>query len=239
MSLLLVVPCLAAPFVPDVDKQLPAKVLMEKPEIKDIKVLYDRAINRVSDIPHQPKSFMIASNKGDKFIKVEEVATSQLLKSVILPDNTKVESYATTQMVVASEPLPDPIPDDRYDRTWDSTYACMAYSTIYWDRYTNSQNFDYVKLTSATGGWTQSDNVVLSDRCYRLHAKGVTWSGQNGNYFDSWVYPNSNSFSRNAPASWEPVLCNSTGFNIGIETRATLTRGGSVWYLFHNNNTQR
>lgn len=207
-------------------------VIYEAQVITDIDVLFDRAVNRVSDTADnfgKNLTMGITSNSSDSVDEVVKYySTAQKVREV-RRGNEVVETFNTTSFGVLSA-------GNKYQEKDDATYGVRAYSTISYDKVTSGIISSY-KLLTVSGGWTVFDSQLkLSDRKVTYGASGNSLNGgpyttqASGNLF-----PTSNSFSYNAPTSWYYIEDASKIF--GMNSWVTIKRGtSSVWEVWLQNN---
>lgn len=114
--------------------------------------------------------------------------TTQLLDIVEHIDGSVVKNYATTTFAIISS---GDVPEDQVtsnsfrimssspnsDDKWDPTYGVRAYSTIYWDDWTDPRGMDYYDLKKVSGGWDiQDSQISLTDREVTVGANGWVWN---------------------------------------------------------------
>jgi hypothetical protein len=219
------------------------EVLFEAEEITDINILFKRAQNGITDIDednitNQKVSFLNGTEEFNPV--VEYLATTQKIKSV-RQDGITIDTFKTTSFtlitgaeVSGESKLIRPM-GEVSDNDWDSAGGIKAYSTFTYNKRTENKLTVY-KLVSVSGGWELHDSrYKLSDRKVVYGASGTSFSGgANLTQVSSDLFPSGNTFSYNAPTSWQEVA--QSGMIMGVNTYISITRGtSSSWSLHHQN----
>lgn len=202
------------------------QILFTQKEIKDKTILFDRAVKQISDIQEQgikAEAYLVNSSTRNIEI-VKTFKTTQFLKSVVFPDGSKQESYATTAFALSGY-------DGYYTPPagWDRTIGVKAYSTIYWNYYYNPQGVKYFKLEHADGGWQIYDNrLSLTNKTVLFGMSGSPMSGSSWGQ-SKYYYPTSTTYSYSAPSSFIPIRYMPAA-SIGDTMSCTVNSGGgSSW----------
>jgi hypothetical protein len=208
-------------------KEKVVKVIYQKKEEKDLTKLFEKAKNHLSDV--DLKSLPIEANNPG------EVKTAQLLDVSTMGDQT-VKDFAVTTFVIDEDAVSvngeiTPFATGtRSDSAYDNTISYKSYSTIYYTESVVSGN-TYIKLTRATGGWTQNDSsVTIAKKLVRLGCSSLTKT-----QVQEYTSFSGNTFDITAPSSW--VQIEETAYSIvGATMETTYNRHGSTWtHVFSNN----
>jgi len=233
-------------FADSLISQKPEKVI-ENPEITDQEVLFERAVNGISDLKNEdlaPKSKAFISNSEDGILKdVKVYSTTQLLKEEKFKDGRINSEYVTTSFGVIKESdlnssgeftIQGALEDDE----WDSTHSVKAYSTIRWTNQNDSQGVKHITMAGQTisGGWSPLIGFSVKNMTIRIGQTGLSsWGG----YLEQ-IAPYSISeitFSKNVSTSWKPVFADSSS-TVGCSQTCRIYHGTSTSYwtfTFTNN----
>ncbi|MBY0085790.1 hypothetical protein [Brevibacillus brevis] len=223
-----------------------SKVTYKANEITDLKLLFEKAKERKTDLPENtPRKAALLKDGESKDIQVYQTTQRlQVVKDTKTNNNIR-ESYVTYEFYnVPKDALKEGTIStlgSKEDEKWDSSYSVKAYSTYYFDRYYDQNGLPYRDLTKVSGGWVIDDSsVAVTNKEVWFGASGgaLRTDGTAGGTViqDSPHYfPTSLSFSYSAPSSWRPVADSAS--SIGVTTKATLKRNTSTWTLqFANSN---
>lgn len=204
-----------------------ADVIYEKTPIQDLEVLFDRAINGVTDLDsesHGLKSHAVLEDKITGAKKnIEVFKTTEVIKVQKYKNGSTKKSYATTAFAIVpfendtvgfKKPLEllaytgdlrllaFTSDFDKGGSNWDPTGGVRAYSRIYWDEY-NIGGSTFVGLVGAEGNWQNYDypQTLVLDKTVLLGQEG--WKSDT-HYFNGEIEysPPGSSFSYPAPSSW-------------------------------------
>ncbi|NEW04644.1 hypothetical protein GK047_01215 [Paenibacillus sp. SYP-B3998] len=211
------------------------KVLYKADQISNLDSLIERAEKGITDyksddstVESSETTLTSDSGKKGKF-KVTKYRTAQLLERALTPDNNIVETFAVTAAT-----------ESKSNEDWDKTISVRVYSTIYVER-TSENGRDYWRLTSATGGFANSDPVVaVTNKVVRMGTTGL--HGVTPVQQSQTFNPPFDTFSYTAPSNWTSVDTAKSGSVardpvVGVTLECKLSGYGSNWTLtpFSNN----
>ncbi|WP_028402018.1 hypothetical protein [Ectobacillus panaciterrae] len=243
-----------------------AKVIKKHEEIKDLKLLFERAKKGKQEFSDADKFKAEAkihkiSAEANTF-QVKNYQTSQLIEELENPDGTKIETYAITNFASAYETDTDGVlastnnsglnvtnlsntnsslavrpMADKYDEQWDPTYGVKAYSRVYVTKTTDSRG-TWLDLSSVNGGWLIDDSsYYLTNMRVRLVQIGVGTSGSV--YKTADKYPGGSKFNYAADPAWPKVSANTSGAGkayVGAGQYVKIHHGASAWQFDWSNN---
>lgn len=228
--------------------QVPEKVI-ENPAISDLDILFQRAVNGISDIKNEdlaPKFKAHISNSEDgKSKDVNVYSTTQLLKEEKFKDGKINREYATTSFaVIEKSDLKSPgkfyIQGELSDDGWDSTLSVKAYSTIRWSTEYDSNGVEHITMAGKTisGGWNLLSGFSIKSKTVTIGQTGVSsWGGYLQQTAPYSISDSDFTFSKTAPSTWKPVLADDTS-TVGCTQTCRIYRGTSTSYwtfIFSNN----
>ncbi|KJR45105.1 hypothetical protein UF75_4520 [Desulfosporosinus sp. I2] len=225
---------------------MPVKVI-KNPAITDPHVLFQRAVNGISDLENKdlaPKSKAHISNNEDGISKdVKVYSTTQLLKEEKFKDGKTNREYATTSFaVVKASDLKSSgkyyIQGSLSDDEWDSTGSVNAYSTIRWSNVADSNGVEHITMAGQTisGGWSPLSGFTVKNKTVTIGQIGVSsWGGYLSQSTPYSISDSSLTFSKTASSSWKPVLADDTS-TVGCSQTCTIYRGTSNWTFTFTNN---
>lgn len=224
-------------------------ILSDHPEETNLNVLYDRAINGITDstlkekIPSPTVNIQRISS-GNNYIspakldvsstdlKTKTYTTAQVLSTTetddITTQNVAVTSFVTVQPLASS--------GSQSDSKTDSSISVRAYSTVHYS-VKSIKGPDGIKETSASGGWKILDSSAsLSGRTVLLGTSGLSTANGFGTVQKVTHDPSGNTWSYDTPSSWVYVLKGNDYETVGATTTVTIHGHGSSWKLQFTNN---
>lgn len=239
------------------------EVILEKEEIKDLNILWQRASCGVSDIKSDIDNFRAELKNAPVNMVVEKKATTQILKKVKRTDGNVETYYATTFFTILKDKdkdvkksastlklaslnsvkLPIMVAASKGWDEYDDSYSIRHVGTFYYSSYRDSNTILWVRPEKVEAKWYRADSSVsISSSRY-----GAEWLGYN----TSGKWCGREDYSNPLPMSWGKLYtntisndgyinCTVAGCYVVGEQRDTLTRGGSSWeslsgYLFGEN----
>lgn len=232
----------AVPAFADYSVDRVTEKVIENPVITDQEVLFERAVNGISDLENEelaPKGEAYILNNEDGISKdVKVYSTTQLVKEETFKDGNINREYVTTSFAVIKESdlkNSDEITTQGHvdDGKWDPyTATARAYSSYNWERFNDSFNAEHVAMSgTVSGGWELRTGTTIKNKAVDIVQNGPSsWGGYHGNQIAPYSIPDSTfSFSKSVPSSWQPVKADDTATVVGTHQKCTITRGGSSW----------
>lgn len=109
-------------------------------------------------------------------------------------------------------------------------YAAKAYSTITYNRYTDSQKIAYVKLTKVSGGVKNIDTGWRFVKQKAMYSCTGSWDGNPLGTQREERTTTSITFSYNCPSNWAGVNAQGGWRLVGLATDITLQHGNGAKY---------
>lgn len=205
------------------------KIIFQQEEITDLNVLYEKAKKEKKD--SSPSQAILKGAKGST--EIDTISTSQLLR-VTENNGVSEETYSVTYFAEPTNAQLEALAENSSTRYKDDdSYSGRISSTFYYTN-TTTAGQPAVQLERASATFTILDSsVAMSNKQMWLGASGWTSGGTvsqvtgrytvTGNY--RLVY---------APSNWDPIAT-APYKNFGVNAQATLSRGGSTWTLYLQN----
>ncbi len=213
-------------------------------EIKDIDLLYDRAVKGISEEgPGKSKlSGLVKNNDTNLTAEATVYSTTQKLGQVEYENGSTDTLYSTTSFYDVSEldfnstitPLSSGN-GNKYKEGLDSTAGVRAYSTLYYT-WNDDEGPMTIDLTSVVGGWMKLDSqYTFGTRTVNYGASGP--SAVNGaliNQSSTYNPGTSTTFNIPTPSSWVAIVIGEYAV-VGATQILSITRGGTTWSFSFSN----
>lgn len=221
-----------------------SKVIYENQEIKDLDVLFNKALKGETDleVPVLLEGILINKKTGEKKT-FKTYKTTQLLKVKKDKNGGIYKEYATTAFTVFNlnktfdNSVSTSSEEGEYSAPakWDSTGHVRAYSTIYFVFGETTNGVQTILTTRATGGWDVYDNQYsLQDRKVTITCNGLMEGRIGVSDQIQYEYPDWLTFEYYTDPNWDPVMT-TFDYKVGDVTDCEIYRGGDHWHLQHYN----
>ena len=165
------------------------KVVLEKNEITDIKILYDKASNRDTDDPTDIKKFKAVLEGAPGYMVANKKVTTQKVREVEHADGSIESFYVTTTFADIKKPITLASTSNNLawcllaaSKGWDEDDSSISWrhvGTFTYSSYRDPSTNLWVKPEKIDCKWYQLDSqVALTEGKY-----GMQWWGSNGSTF--------------------------------------------------------
>ncbi|KUG03109.1 hypothetical protein ASZ90_019449 [hydrocarbon metagenome] len=208
-------------------------------EITDQNILYQRAINNISDTGKSSATEAVLVSPDGSSDLIDTYQTTQLLKSEVYSNGSSKNTYVTNSFAtIKLDSRGFAGSDDVTKHKWDQYDYVRAQSTIYFNIFEDDNSTNYYDLVQVAGRWDKYNSPVsLSNRSCAMHAMGNNYYGGGGENYYAFYNLSADNWIKLAPVAWDPVDPTLDG-EVGALTKVTITHlmhPESSWQLLLSN----